>query len=183
MLVQRGIADPDKLGIYGWSHGAFIVQFILAHSKMRFAAASLGEGGDYNPGEYWYSGGTSWPDIFKNVYGGPLTAKTAAAYLEFSPALNVDKVTTPLLMEYANVRNANYGAEFYVPLREQGVPAELVIYDDEEHNFKRPTVRQASMQRKVDWFNYWMLGKEDPDPAKAGQYTRWRQMRSTAPAH
>jgi dipeptidyl aminopeptidase/acylaminoacyl peptidase len=177
-LVDKGIADPEKLGLYGWSHGAFVVQFMLAHSRLNFSAACLGEGGDYNPGEYWYSGGKSWPAIMGNLYGGPLTAKTAAAYLEFAPSLNVDKVNTPLLMEYANLRNANFGAEFYVPLRELGVPAELVAYDNEEHNFKRPTVRAASMRRKLEWFNYWILDKEDRDPAKAEQYARWRRMKT-----
>lgn len=177
-LVDRGIADPDKIGLYGWSHGAFIVEFLLAHSKLNFAAACLGEGGDYNPGEYWIWGNKSWPAILTNTYGGPLTNRTAAAYLEFAPSLNVDKVNTPLLMEYRNVRNGNYGAEFYIPLKEMGVPAELVLYDDEAHNFERPTVRFASMHRKVNWFNFWMLDKEDLAPAKAQQYERWRKMKA-----
>jgi hypothetical protein len=30
----------------------------------------------------------------------------------------------------------------------------------------------------VDWFRFWLLGQEDPDPAKAEQYKRWRAMRS-----
>lgn len=177
-LVERGIADPTKLGLYGWSHGAFIVEFILAHSKLHFSAACLGEGGDYNPGEFWIWGAKSWPAILTNTYGGPMTARTAAAYLEFAPSLNVDKVNTPLLMEYASVRTGNYAGEFYIPMRELGIPAELVLYDDEAHNFVRPSVRFASMHRKVDWFNFWMLGKEDSAPAKAGQYVRWRKMQA-----
>ena len=176
-LVKRGIADPDRLGIYGWSHGGFVVEFLLAHSKLHFKAACLGEGGDYNPGEYWIWGNRTWPAILTNLYGGPLTTKTAAGYLEFAPSLNVNKVNTPLLMEFATI-GKNYGAEFYIPMREMGVPAELVFYDREKHNFERPTVRFVSMNRKVDWFNFWMLGTEDPAPAKAEQYTRWKKMKA-----
>jgi len=177
-LVQSGVADPDKVGLYGWSHGVFVVEFILAHSKLPFSAACVGEGGDYNPGGYWFWGGKTWPAIFRNLYGGALSAETAPAYLEFAPALNADKVRTPVLLEYASVYRANLGAEFYTPLRERGVPAELVIYENERHNFVRPTTRFASMHRKVDWFNYWMLGKKDSDPAKAAQYARWDKMKA-----
>jgi hypothetical protein len=44
-----------------------------------------------------------------SLYGGPLTSQTAAGYLEFAPSLNVDKVNTPLLMEFAAI-GKNYGA-------------------------------------------------------------------------
>ena len=175
-LIGRGLADPDRLGLYGWSHGAFVTEFMLAHSRLHFRAACVGEGGDYNPGEYWLFGTASWPRIFANTFGGPLTAGTAAAYLEFSPVLSVDRVKTPLLLEFRR-ETGMLGFEFYVPLRMLGVPAELVTYADEEHNFVRPTVRLASMERKVDWFNYWMLDRIDPAPAKAGQFHRWQGMK------
>lgn len=175
LLVDRGIADPDNLGLYGWSHGAFVVEFILAHSPRAFRAASIGEGGDYNPSGYWLFGSRGWPAIFVNTFGGPLTKRTAGAYLEFSPVLNVDKVRTPLLMEFV-AENGVLGFEFYVPLREAGVPAELVLYEGEEHNFVKPTVRLASMNRKVDWFNFWMRGTASAD--KTEQNTRWRALKA-----
>jgi dipeptidyl aminopeptidase/acylaminoacyl peptidase len=178
MMVQRGIADPDKLGLYGWSHGASVVEFLVAHSKLHFTAACLGEGGGYGPGLYWSAGHPGGPKLLQTFYGGPLTAQTAAAYLEYSPALNVEKIKTPLLMEYQSVWRMTVAGELYVPLRVLGVPAELVGYENEVHNFVRPTTRFASMHRKVDWFNYWMLEKEDPDPAKAEQYVRWRKMKA-----
>jgi hypothetical protein len=52
-----------------------------------------------------------------------------------------------------------------------------VLYEGEEHNFVKPRARAASMARKVDWFNFWLLGKEDPTPSKVDQYARWRAMR------
>jgi len=176
-LISQGLADSDRVGLYGWSHGVFVVEFLLAHSRMKFRAACVGEGGDYNPGGYWLWGMPTWPKIFQNAFGGPLTARTAASYLEFSPVLSVDRIDTPLLMEFRR-EAAVAGLEFLVPLRTLGKPAELVSYDGEEHNFVRPGARFASMNRKVDWFDYWMQGKADPDPAKAEQYARWRKMKS-----
>lgn len=178
LMVERGIADPGKVGLYGWSYGCYDVEFMLAHSKLPFTAACVGEGGAFNPGGYWLFGIPAWPKVFENTFGGPFTAKTAAAYLEFCPVLSVDRVKTPLLMEFKRDGSV-MGLEFFTPLRMLGVPAEMVVYEGEEHNFVRPTSRFASMNRKVDWFNFWMLDKEDPDPAKVEQYVRWREMRAT----
>ncbi len=176
MMVSQGVADPDRIGIYGWSYGAFLVQFMLAHSQTPLKAAAMGEGGDYNPSEYGAFGMTSWPQIFQNMYGGPLSAKTSKAYTDFAPVLSVENFKAPLLMEFSG-RDGYFGLEMYVPLRVLKVPAELVTYDDEPHNFVTPRARLASMARKVDWFNYWMLDKTDPDASKSEQYTRWRGLR------
>jgi Tol biopolymer transport system component/dienelactone hydrolase len=175
-LVAKGVVDPERVGLYGWSHGVFVVEFLLAHSKLHFRAAEVGEGGDYNPGGYWIGGTDTWPHIYQNIYGGPLSLRTAKAYFEFSPALNVDHIDAPLLMEFSG-KDGFAGLEFYVPLKLAGKPVELVTYDDEPHNFVTPRARLASMGRKVDWFNYWMLGKKDPVPSKADQYERWEHLK------
>ena len=49
------------------------------------------------------------------------------------------------------------------------------MYQGEQHNFVKPKARIASMDRKVDWFNYWFFNKRDP--AKMEQYARWDRMR------
>ncbi|MEJ1964456.1 MAG: prolyl oligopeptidase family serine peptidase, partial [Gammaproteobacteria bacterium] len=177
LMVSRGIGDADRMGLYGWSHGAFISQFLQAHSKLKFKAVAMGEGGDYNPSEYGAFGMTSWPQIFQNLYGGPFSARTAKAYTDFAPVLSVENFRSPMLMEFSG-RDGFFGLEVYVPMRTLKVPAELVTYDDEPHNFVTPRARLASMGRKVDWFDYWMLGKQDPAAAKKAQYTRWDQMRA-----
>jgi hypothetical protein len=38
-------------------------------------------------------------------------------------------------------------------------------------------LRQYAMQRNVDWYRFWLKGEEDPDPSKAEQYKRWRELR------
>jgi len=173
-LVERKNVNPHQVGIYGWSHGGFIGEFLIAHSK-KFRAASLGEGGDYNPSGFWIFGMTGWPQIYENTFGGPPWGDTLANYLGFSPFFHVEKIEAPLMLEFSDA--AMPGLEMYVPLKYLGKPAELVFYKGEEHNFVKPKSRIASMARKVDWFNYWLLDKKDPDPQKEEQYRRWDEMR------
>ena len=171
-MVDRGIADPTRVGIYGWSKGGFIVNFLLSHSD-KFHVGALGEGGDYTPGMFWY-GGHRWVKISENIFGGPPWGKSLEAYLEFSPFYQVEKIQAPLLLEYGE--SALTGFEMLNPLRYLGIPAELVIYPNEEHNFVQPKARIASMARKVEWFDFWLNNKKNPDPAKLLQYERWEQM-------
>jgi dipeptidyl aminopeptidase/acylaminoacyl peptidase len=171
MLGDKGLVNTNKVGLYGWSHGAFMVEFLIAHSN-KFHVASIGEGADYNPSGYWLSGEDLWPKILDNTFGGPPWGNTLKNYVEFSPFFNIDKIKTPLLMEFSI--SGVPGLEMYSPLRYLNIPAELVIYKGEEHNFVKPKARIASMKRKVDWFNYWLLNKRHSNNPE--QYARWDAM-------
>ncbi|MET9631191.1 hypothetical protein ABZX92_27380 [Lentzea sp. NPDC006480] len=57
------------------------------------------------------------------------------------------------------------------------VPTELVVFPDETHVLHQPRHRAAAMRQNVDWIDYWLQGKRDPDPAKAAQYARWDSYR------
>lgn len=173
-LKTKG-GDTSKVGVYGWSHGAFVVNYLTTHSD-KFHAASIGEGGDFNPSNFWLHGSETWQKIYKNLFGGPPWGSTLQAYIDYAPFFKLDKMHTPLLMEYATSGSLQ-GLEMYSSLRYSGIPAELVVYDHEEHNFVKPKARIASMGRKVDWFNYWLLNKQDPHPEKQEQYSRWNKMK------
>lgn len=174
IVVERGLGDPTKVGLYGWSHGAFMVNFLISHSQ-KFHVACIGEGGDYNPGMFWIGGHPLWPRIFENMFGGPPWGATLKNYLQYAPFFQVDKISTPVLFEFAS-QSAILGLEMYAPLRYRGIPAEFVAYDGEEHNFVKPKARVASMARKLEWFNFWLLNKRDPHLDKLEQYERWDRM-------
>ena len=72
-LAQKG-GDLNKVGIYGWSHGAFVVNFMLTHSN-KIHAACLGEGGDYSIANFWLDGGPTWQGTYDNTFGGRLGGK------------------------------------------------------------------------------------------------------------
>jgi len=172
-LNEMGCIDPDKVGLYGWSHGAFVVEYLISHSN-KFKVACIGEGGDYNPANFWVSGDLVGARILVNTFGGPPWGVALQNYLDFSPFYNVDKIKTPLFMEFAG--GHLQGLEMYTPLRYLNVPSELVIYEGEAHNFECPKARIASMTRKMDWFNYWLLDKRNGID-KEDQYARWDKMR------
>lgn len=53
----------------------------------------------------------------------------------------------------------------------------MIYYPRAEHNITMPWERLTSQGGAFDWFRFWLLGEEDPNPAKADQYERWREMR------
>jgi len=65
----------------------------------------------------------------------------------------------------------------YAALRLLHKPVELVMLNTDEHVLTNPSVRLASQGGSVDWFRFWLQDYEDPDPAKAEQYVRWRELR------
>ena len=54
---------------------------------------------------------------------------------------------------------------------------DLIQLPNAAHIIAKPLERLASEQGDVDWFDFWLNGDEDPDPTKAGQYARWRELR------
>jgi hypothetical protein len=67
----------------------------------------------------------------------------------------------------------------YASLRLQRKPAELLYMRNGDHILTKPQERLASQGMNVDWYDFWLNGHEDPDPAKAEQYMRWRTLRET----
>jgi len=53
----------------------------------------------------------------------------------------------------------------------------LMVFKAQEHILTNPAARLASQGGSVDWFRFWLQDYEDPDPAKAEQYKRWRGLR------
>ncbi len=175
-LVEDGIADRDRVGIAGWSFGAWLAELGITQSKL-FRVASAGEGGLNNAGQYWVTGSAQMQEYLDAFFGGPPFGDAYSNYKALAPALNADRVSAPLLREYGSDVGVQ-SLEFYMALRRLGKPVEQYIYPGAPHVFDTPSQRSASMQRNLDWFRFWLQNYEDPDPAKKEQYERWRLMRS-----
>jgi dipeptidyl aminopeptidase/acylaminoacyl peptidase len=174
LLGAEGIADLDRLGILGWSYGAFLTEFALTQSDI-FKAASVGNGGDYNPGVYWLLGHRAIRDRYEQVMGGPPYGASLTNWLRFSPALNAHRIRAPVLMEFSS-EEALYGLEMFTALRRSRIPVELVVYPDEGHSLAQPRHRYYSMLRQLDWFDFWLQdrqGSQAPDD----RLRRWRGMK------
>lgn len=170
LLIAKGIADPSRLGITGLSDGGSAVRFALINTP-RFAAAALStccvdESSDDVVGSAWEKQSVEFgypPDY-------PIDRDFWRPY---SFALNADSMTTPLLMQLADyeVLTALHG---YTALRSQNQPVDLYFFPDEFHNKWQPRHRAAVWDRDLDWFSFWLQGREDPAPDKAAMFTRWR---------
>ncbi|UIJ44796.1 Atxe2 family lasso peptide isopeptidase [Sphingomonas cannabina] len=173
LLVARGIADPARLGITGLSDGASAVRFALINSEL-FAAASLSSCCVDESSAVLV--GPAWGRYSRSV-GYPLAFPVDRAFWRpGSLVLNADRIRTPLLMQLAD-SEALYALPSITALRQHRRPAELRIFPGEFHIKWQPRHRAAIFGTNLDWFDFWLTGRVDPAPAKAGQYRRWEQLR------
>jgi hypothetical protein len=98
-------------------------------------------------------------------------------WLKGSPDFNMDKVNTPLRVVATRSGSLLEMWEPYALLEDMQKPVDLIILNSDEHIITNPTIRLAAQTGNLDWFRFWLQGYEDSDPAKTGQYMRWRQLR------
>jgi hypothetical protein len=103
--------------------------------------------------------------------------------METSPGFNVAKSHTPLRITVLKPRLLLGDWEWFEALSLLSKPVEMVMMQDGKHVLQKPWQRMISQQGNVDWFTFWLKGQEDPDPAKADQYARWRHMRDQQKLH
>jgi dipeptidyl aminopeptidase/acylaminoacyl peptidase len=175
-LSAQGLIDPAHVGMMGHSLAGFWVQLAISHSNL-FKAVELHNGGTFSePGTFWSSGAKWARDMQEHIMGGPPYGDTLRNYLAFSMTLNADKIRAPVLMEY-DALGAQSAMEYYSAFRTYGVPVDFFVYPNDGHITEQPEHRFASLQRNLDWFEFWLLNKENDPDTKGDQYTRWRQFR------
>ena len=174
LLDKMDFVDPTRRGLSGLSYGADITEFAISHSNFFQAAITSGASG--RDPLFYYLSGNAGAKLFAGWIGGWPEGPAAPHWEELSPALNAGKVNAALLI---NAPDREYvGAlQFYTALKEYRKPVEMIVYPDEGHLKSQPKHRYAIYQRNVDWFNFWLQDKEDPDPRKKDQYARWRALR------
>jgi len=148
--VAKGIADPARLGIGGWSYGGISTNYTIA-TDPRFKAAVSGAGSSLQHTMY----GTDQYVLQYNLEMGP-PWKNPEVWMKVSYAFfKADRIKTPTLFMCAeadfNVPCA--GAEqMYQALRTEGVETQLVVYPGQNHTLTVPSYRRDRLQRYLDWF-------------------------------
>jgi hypothetical protein len=178
--VQMGIADPQRIGMTGLSDGATTTTFALINSK-RIAAAAISTC-CMEPQMTSIYGGPRWAAIQQAQGYPPIGRDDPAFWAPMSLALNASHIDAPILMQLAD-REYLLGLESWAALKAAGKPVELYVYPDEYHNKWQPVHRLATYVRSLDWFDYWLADRRDPDPAKAGQYRRWDALKRLRAPH
>jgi dipeptidyl aminopeptidase/acylaminoacyl peptidase len=149
--VRQGIADPDRLGIGGWSYGGITTDYAIA-TDPRFKAAVSGAGSGL-----WLSlyGVDQYIIQYDQELGQPWTARERWMKLSY-PFFNVDKIKTPTLFlggeKDFNVPLAG-GEQMYQALKSLGVETQLVIYPGQFHGLTIPSYERDRLQRYVEWFD------------------------------
>jgi hypothetical protein len=178
-VESKGIVDHNKIGIIGFSRTGFHVQYALTHSRLAFAAAVVADGSDGGYSQYlqFLNGSAYTASDSEALNGGLPFGPAMASWLERSPEFAMDKLRTPLMIQALNPRSLSFQWATYVALKRLGKPVDLLYLPTAQHILQKPWDRLASQQGVVDWFVFWLLEREDPNPAKAKQYIRWRELK------
>jgi dipeptidyl aminopeptidase/acylaminoacyl peptidase len=159
--IEQGIADPDKLGVGGWSYGGISTDFIITQTT-RFKAAISGAGAAEFSSLYGH-------DQYQKDYEAELGLPwdNQGAWAKVSPFRNVAKVTTPTLFMGGNIDwNVPIlgGEQMYQALKRLGRTTELVVYPDEYHEFSLPSHIKDRLERDLAWYAHFV--KADGTPAR-----------------
>jgi len=176
-LTSDGLIDPKKVGIIGFSRTGYHVESALIKEPTRFAAATLAD--YYDPSyiqQMLFSNGDSSYES-ERIYNAKPYGEGLKKWMEGAPGFHIDQIETPLRIEAMGPISYLGEWETYSSLWQQGKPVDFIYIPDGQHILQKPLERIASQQGNVDWFRFWLEGEEDPDPAKAEQYSRWRELR------
>ena len=152
--VAKGIADPDRLGIGGWSYGGILTDYTIA-SDPRFKAAISGAGSANQISMY---GSDQYIFQYNNEIGPPW--KSQDLWLKISyPFFHADRIHTPTLF-MGGEKDFNVpiiGSEqMFQALRTLGVPTQLVVYPGQFHLFTRPSYQYDRLQRYIAWYEKYL---------------------------
>jgi dipeptidyl aminopeptidase/acylaminoacyl peptidase len=186
-LDSKGIIDRNRVGLMGFSRAGYGTRYTLAFSKYAIKAAAVCDGMDGGYWEYIMSEnvglgaknpGARLSDVYEGQNGAAPFGDGLQAWLANDPSLNLHRVRTPVRLLAFGPYSFEAVWEWFVGLRHLGKPVELVWLPDAAHELVKPLERMTAQQGNVDWFCFWLKGEEDPNPAKVGQYARWRELRA-----
>jgi len=148
--VARGLADPNRLGVGGWSYGGMLTNYVIAQDP-RFKAATSGAGisnilAGYGTDQYIYD--------YETELGRPW--EHLDVWMRVSaPFFKADRIVTPTLFlcgeKDFNVPLLN-SEQMYQALKSRGVDTQLVIYPGQYHGISKPSYLLDRMQRYLDWY-------------------------------
>jgi dipeptidyl aminopeptidase/acylaminoacyl peptidase len=158
-LNSKNMIDTSRMGCMGWSQGGYISAFLTTNTNM-FKAISVGAGisnwvtyyvnTDITPFTRQYLEATPWADM--NIY------------LKTSPMTNINKASTPTLIQHGEldkrvpIPNAY---ELYRGLQDRGITSRLIVYKGFGHGINKPKERLAAVWHNWQWFNHFVFGEKE----------------------
>ena len=154
-VVAMGVADPDRLGVGGWSYGGILTNYVITKTT-RFKGAISGASEVNYPANYGH-------DHYQRQWEAELGLpwENTDLWIKISPFYNVAKIKTPTLIlcgqEDWNVPLQN-SEQLYQALRRLGVPTELVVYPGQGHGIRRPSYQKDRYERYIAWYDKYVKG-------------------------
>ena len=168
-VISMGVADPNRLGIGGWSYGGILTDYTIA-TDPRFKVAISGAGSAnqismYGIDQYTYQYDTELGPPWRNP-----EAWTKVSYAFFK----ADRIHTPTLFMGGD-KDFNVpvvgGEQMYQALRSLGVPTQLVIYPGEFHGFTRPSFIRDRYERYLAWYDKYLKAPQSKPLQTAANQT------------
>jgi dipeptidyl aminopeptidase/acylaminoacyl peptidase len=154
--VRQGIADPERLGIGGWSYGGILTDYTVATTP-RFKAAISGAGSALQLAMY---GTDQYIAQYDMEIGAPWKAQDTWIKISY-PFFHADRIRTPtLFMGGQSDFNVPIigGEQMYQALRTLGVETQLVIYPSQYHGITMPSYKVDRLRRYVAWYDRFLKG-------------------------
>ncbi|HEV8370851.1 MAG TPA: S9 family peptidase [Pyrinomonadaceae bacterium] len=161
-VIKMGVADPDRLGVGGWSYGGILTDYMIATDN-RFKAATSGAGTAFTVAFY---GTDQYIIQYDHEIGPPWNPRAWETYVKISyPFLHADRIQTPTLF-LGGERDFNVpvqgGQQMYQALRSLGVETQLIIYPNENHGIQRPSYQRDRMERYLAWYEKYVKKASGP---------------------
>jgi dipeptidyl aminopeptidase/acylaminoacyl peptidase len=161
-VVKIGVADPDRLGVGGWSYGGILTDYLIATDN-RFKGATSGAGTAFTVAFY---GTDQYIIQYDYEIGPPWNPKAWETYQKISyPFLHADRIQTPTLF-LGGERDFNVpvqgSQQMYQALRSLGIDTQLIIYPNETHGIQRPSYQRDRMERYIAWYDKYVKKSAGP---------------------
>ena len=147
-LIKRGIADPNRIGIGGWSYGGYMAEWAITQTdRFKFAISGAGMADLATEfGTESHSAGDEW------YYGVPY--ENLAGFQKSSPITFIKNAKTPTLIlqgEADTTDPISQSQMLYRGLKRYHVPAEFVVYPREPHGLREPKHIADRYRRSLEW--------------------------------
>ncbi len=154
--IKEGIADPDRLGIGGWSYGGILTNYTIA-TDTRFKGAVSGAGSSLQLTMY---GTDQYIVQYETEMGQPW--KTMDRWMKVSyPFFKVEQIRTPTMF-MTGEKDFNVPAigseQMYQAFKSTGIPTRLIVYPGQFHGITRPSYRRHRLEQWVRWLDMHVKG-------------------------
>lgn len=180
-LAERGVIDPNRVGLVGFSRSGYLTYYAVTHPGRTKLAAAItadcftGSYADLTTAAAFADDSDGAAASVRGIvekYKGNFW-QNKAGWLDKAPMFNVERVTTPMLFSTAGIGDFSDMLETIGAWRLNRRPFEYLMFPDAGHQVFMPRERYELMRATVEWMDFWLQGTPPEDAARRA---RWSKM-------